>query len=180
MYTGNKVLTSRDDALKLLDVLDAPEHLKTHARLVGEAADLIIKKCDDMGFPIDGNFVRVGVAIHDIGKIAHTNEMTGAGSEHEPEGEKILLQQGVDPAIARCCLSHARWASMACSIEELLIALADKLWKGNRVEKLELKVIDQLALLVSKERWDIFAELDSHFEEIADGGQERLQRSVSG
>jgi len=174
------VLTSRDDALKLLDVLGAPEHLKTHAQLVGEAADLIIKKCDDMGFPIDGNFVRIGVAIHDVGKIIHANEMTGPGSEHEPGGEEILLQQGVDPAIARCCLSHARWASMECSNEELLIALADKLWKGQRVEELELKIIDQLALLSGSERWDIFAELDGHFEEIASGGHERLQRSVSG
>jgi hypothetical protein len=174
------VLTSRDDALKLIDVLGAPEHLKTHIQLVGEAADLIIKKCDDMEFPIDGNFVRIGVAIHDVGKIVHANEMTRAGSEHEPEGEKILLQQGVDPAIARCCLSHARWASMECSTEELLIALADKLWKGKRVEELELKIIDRLALLGGSDRWDIFAELDGYFEEIAADGHERLQRSVSG
>ena len=173
------MLTSRDDALVLLDVLGAPEHLKTHARLVGEAAELIIEKCDEMGFPIDGNFVRIGTAIHDVGKIVHTNEMTGPGSEHEPGGEKMLLQQGVDPAIARCCLSHARWASMECSIEELLIALADKLWKGKRVEELELKIIDRLALLNVSDRWDIFAELDGHFEEIAAGGHERLQRSVS-
>ncbi len=174
------MLNTRNDALKLLDVLGAPEHLKTHAHLVGEAADLIIKKCDDMGFPIDGGFVRIGVVIHDVGKIVHTNEMTGSGSKHEPGGQKMLLQQGVDPAIARCCLSHARWASMDCSIEELLIALADKLWKGKRAEELELKIIDQFALMIGKQRWDIFAELDSHFEEVAAGGHERLQRSVSG
>lgn len=172
------MLDSRNDAYKLLDELDAPDHLKTHVRLVGEAAELLIEKFTELGLPIDFNFIRIGVAVHDIGKIKYTNEMGGPGSEHEPEGEKILLNLGADPKIARCCMSHARFSTMECSIEELIIALSDKLWKGKRVEELELEVIDACSALTGNDRWDLFTELDHHFELIAEGGDDRLQRSV--
>jgi hypothetical protein len=59
-----------------------------------------------------------------------------------------------------------------------LIALSDKLWKGKRVESLELKVVDFAAQHLGKDRWDLFPELDYEFEEIASGGHDRLQRSV--
>ncbi|MFC3152290.1 HD domain-containing protein [Litoribrevibacter euphylliae] len=173
------MLNSIQDAYSLLDKLNAPEHLKIHVRLVGEAADLIIDTLQGLGFLLDFEFIRIGVAIHDIGKIIHTNEMIGPGSEHEPEGEQMLLELGVDARIARCCLSHARFDSMNCSIEELLIALSDKLWKGKRVESLELKVIDTLAQIKGTDRWDLFADLDACFENIAAGGHDRLQRSIN-
>jgi len=171
-------LNSRKDAYELLNQLEAPEHLKLHVRLVGEAADLLIDKCNELEVSIDETLIRIGVAIHDIGKIVHVNEMTGVGSEHEPEGEKILLSKGIDPKIARCCLSHAQWKKMECSLEELLIALSDKLWKGKRVQELELQVIDRVSELLGKDRWAVFEELDTQFEHIASGGHERLQRSV--
>lgn len=177
--TEERVLNSREDAYQLLDNLNAPEHLTIHVRLVGEAADLVIEKLEELEVSLNFEFIRIGVAIHDIGKIVHTNEMTGPGSEHEPEGERILLEKGVEPEVARCCLSHARFESMSCSIEELCIALSDKLWKGKRVESLELKVIDHIAKIKGVGRWDIFADLDSCFETVAAGGHERLQRSVA-
>ncbi len=173
------MLASREDAYDLLDSLNAPAHLMTHVKLVGEAADILIRKCEDLELVLDYDFIRIGVAIHDIGKIVHPREMSGPGSEHEPEGERILLEKGVTAKLARVCMSHARWKNMECSTEELLIALSDKLWKGKRVEDLELAVIDQIANLLNLERWDIFPDLDFSFEEIASGGHERLQRSVS-
>ena len=169
---------SRQEAFELIDNLSAPEHLKNHVTLVGEAADLLISAIDDLGVKLDFEFIRAGVVIHDIGKIVHTNEMTGPGSDHEPEGEKILIEQGVSPKLARVCMSHARWNKMECSFEELIIALSDKLWKGKRVASLELDVVDRAAEHLQKERWDIFLEFDMKFEEIASGGHERLQRSV--
>lgn len=170
--------SSRNEAFELLNKLGAPEHLKTHVTLVGEATDLLISALQELGVEIDFEFIRTGVVIHDIGKIIHSSEMTGPGSEHEPEGEKILINNAASPKLARVCLSHARWDKMECSIEELVIALSDKLWKGKRVESLELAVIDNTADILQKERWDIFPELDLKFEEIASGGHERLQRSV--
>lgn len=173
-----KLLKTRNQAYAFLESLGAPKHLLMHVTLVGEAADLILNKLEELGVRIDDEFVRIGVAIHDTGKIVHTHEMTAPGSEHEPEGQKILLENGISKKIARCCLSHARWQNMDCSIEELLVALSDKLWKGKRVESLELEVIDRIATLLGKERWDIFADLDSQFELIAADGNIRLDRSI--
>lgn len=172
------MLNSKTEAFEFVKSLDAPSHLLTHVTLVGEAADLLINKCEQLLLKIDPEFVRVGVIIHDVGKIKHPNEMSGPGSEHEPSGERLLLEKGISEKIARCCLSHARWDQMECSIEELLIALSDKLWKGKRVEQLELLVIDRISTMLDKERWDIYQELDSHFELIASSGDQRLERSM--
>lgn len=173
------MLSTREEAYKLLSSINAPEHLITHVKLVGEAADLLIAKLEELCVKLDYNFIRAGVVIHDIGKTIHAKEMTGPGSEHEPSGEKLLLEKGINPHLARVCMSHARWKEMECSTEELLIALSDKLWKGKRIEELELEVVDRIASLLKAERWDIFLDLDLYFEEIASGGHERLQRSVS-
>ncbi len=168
----------RKEAFRILDKLNAPEHLKRHVSLVGEAADLIIEYLNEKGIELRMDFIRAGVVIHDIGKIVHTHEMTAAGSNHESEGQRILSEMGYPPELARVCVSHAQWHKMGCSDEELLIALSDKLWKGKRVPGLELLVIDRLAVLLGKERWDVFEALDSLFENIAAGGDERLRRSV--
>ncbi len=88
------------------------------------------------------------------------------------------MKHGISPKIARICISHGQWHSMNCSFEELAVALADKLWKGKRVEKLEHKVIERISLLLKKDQWDIFTDLDSCFEKVAAGGIERLNKSV--
>jgi hypothetical protein len=115
--------------------------------------------------------------LHDAGKILHPEEFSQKGSQHEPAGEALLLSHQVPPHIARCCLSHAQWSSMNCSLEELLVALADTLWKGIRKQELELRVIDAIAAQRKKDRWDLFIELDALFEKIACGGDDRLRRS---
>jgi hypothetical protein len=66
---------------------------------------------------------------------------------------------------------------MQVTLEELLVALADKLWKGVRKPKLEERVIDLVATSVGKSRWDIFVDLDTCFEAIAADGVDRLERS---
>jgi len=66
---------------------------------------------------------------------------------------------------------------MQVTLEELLVALADKLWKGVRNPKLEERVIDLVAAALGRSRWDIFVELDTCFEAIAADGSSRLERS---
>ncbi len=171
------MIIDRNDAYQLLNELGSPKRLITHVQLVGEAAALIIEKLESMNFEFDKQLVELGAAIHDAGKIKHRNELDGPGSNHESEGEKMLLDAGVQAEVARCCMSHGRFTEMECSLEELLVALSDKLWKGKRVSDLEVRVIDGVAERLGKERWDIFIELDSTFEQIALGGDERLSRS---
>lgn len=89
----------------------------------------------------------------------------------------LLLANGVQPEVAQCCISHAAWKSDGVSFEERPVALADKLWKGKREADLELAVIDEIAHRLGCDRWDVFAQMDSVFEEIAVSGSERLQRS---
>jgi AraC-like DNA-binding protein len=154
------------DAYELLIALGAPKRLMIHLQLVGEAAEELLEQVRALGVGIDDDVVRLGAAVHDAGKIIHPNELDGDGSEHEEAGEKLFLGAGVRPAIARYCISHSRYDAMELSLEELLVALSDKLWKGKRISSLELRVIDRVAEILHKDRWDVFSELDDCFERI--------------
>jgi len=168
---------SSAEALALLKGLRAPPRLLRHVELVGEAADILLERFSSLGVAVDEEYVRVGVVLHDAGKVLHENELAASGAQHEPAGEQLLLTHGVSPEIARVCLSHARWRYMSVSLKELLIALADKLWKGVRSPDLEELVVSRVAAALSRDRWDLFVALDGAFEEIALGGDERLVRS---
>lgn len=170
-------MKSTDDARQLLTTLGASERLMLHTDLVAEAAELLLAKLDSIGVKPDTEFVRKAVILHDIGKIEHPDELSEPGSEHEAAGETRLLVRGVDPALARCCRSHAQWASMTCSLEELIVALADNLWKGKRIEALEMAAVKTIAERKGVALWDIFADLDTGFEAVAAGATHRLLRS---
>jgi predicted hydrolase (HD superfamily) len=165
-----------NETLLLLRSLKAPEKLLRHVMLVSEAGDLLLHALSKK-LALDENWVRCGILLHDAGKILHPEELSQKGSQHELAGELLLLSHQVPPHIARCCLSHAQWPSITCSIEELLVALADTLWKGIRKQELELTVIDAIAARLHQGRWDLFIELDALFEEIASSGDDRLRRS---
>jgi len=168
---------NRDEALALLREIGAPPRLYRHAELVGEAADLLLAGLNRFRVQADEEYVRVGAALHDAGKALHRSELIGPGSNHEIDGERLLLSHGATPDVARVCRSHAQWETVAETVEELLIALSDKLWKGVRVARLEEVVIDRLAQSLQKDRWDCFTELDLLFEEVAATADSRLARS---
>jgi HD domain-containing protein len=171
-------VTTAADALVLLQTLGAPPRLLRHVELVGEAADALLLALTQQRVPTDAVFVRVGVVLHDAGKAIHPHELSGPGAAHEPAGERLLLDHGVPAKLARVCRSHAQWATLEVSLEELVIALADKLWKGVRVPALEERVIEGAAAATARDRWDLFIPLDAAFEEIAAGGDDRLARST--
>ena len=165
------------DAYKFLRQLGASSKLIRHVTLVGEAADLLIVKLHQLPVSFNEDFVRLGVAFHDAGKILHPEELTAKGNNHELAGEQLLIIHGVEPKLARCCRSHGQWESMECSFEELLVALADTLWKGKRISQLETIVIERLLGLCKRDYWELFVEMDSCFEAIASEGDSRLSRS---
>jgi wobble nucleotide-excising tRNase len=96
------------------------------------AANAAINAYDSLSLEFDATLIRLGVALHDAEKISYPSELDGPGSMHEPAGEALLLASGVQPKVARCCVTHGRWAETGVSFEELSVALADKLWKGKR------------------------------------------------
>jgi hypothetical protein len=168
---------SVEDANLLLARLGAPPRLLRHVALVGEAGERLLDRAAALLLPIDPALVRIGIVLHDAGKILVSAELDAPGGEHEPRGERLLLEHGVSPDLARICLSHARWSDMSVSLEELLVALSDKLWKGVRNAQLEERVINEAAKVLRRDRWDLFVELDSLFEDIAADGTARLERS---
>ncbi len=162
---------------KILEMIGAPQRLRVHGALVCEAADALLAQMRAMNVSVDEHWVRGGAWLHDAGKAVHRAELDAPGHFHEKAGEALLVAHGVDARIARCCVSHAAW-SAELPLEELLVALADKLWKGVRQQDLETIVVDAIAAAVKRDRWDVFVEVDACFEKIADDGPERLQRSL--
>lgn len=169
---------SVDDPRAVLEAIGAPPRLVLHGELVAEAAQSLLTTMHDLTLTLDEKWVLAGARLHDAGKVLHPEELDAAGASHEEAGQALLLAHGVDPKIARCCVSHARWRTMDCAFEELLVALADSLWKGVRRTELESKVIDEVVRRGKGDRWTLFVELDSAFERIADEGPSRLSRSA--
>jgi hypothetical protein len=66
---------------------------------------------------------------------------------------------------------------MTCAFEELIVALADNLWKGKRHPELEHRVMTEIAALSQQDYWEVFVDWDSEFERIAATGDARLARS---
>jgi hypothetical protein len=62
----------------------------------------------------------------------------------------------------------------------LLVALANKLWKGVRVGDLEERVIDTIAARLGKQRGDVYVALAGTFDEVAASAGARLMRSTLG
>lgn len=175
----SRPLASRGDALDLIRSLGASPRLVRHVELVGEAADLLLSAFDRERIAVDASRVRIGVVLHDVGKIRFPHELDQPGHDHEEAGEALLVAAGVDPSLARACVTHARWSQPGLSLEERLVALADKLWKGKREAALEELVIDQAASVKRCDRWDLFTALDEAFEAIASGADARLARSAT-
>ena len=172
------MLMSVDDALALLNALGAVPHLVQHHRLVGEAATEL---CDGLAAAGHDGFDRVevlvGAGLHDVGKILHPAEMHGRGSEHEDAGYRLLLEHGVPDRLARHAWTHAAWEEQG-ELEPLLVALADKLWKGRRVEALEERSIQRIATRSGQDYWAVWSEISEVLDSIAAGAGERLSRSA--
>ncbi len=165
--------------LRLLSEIGASPWLVRHHELVLEAATLL---CDLVFRRLDLNFDReqvlTGAAVHDAGKIVHPEEMSEPGHQHELAGQRLLMEHGVEPRLARFCVTHASWNAPRTAIEDLLVALADKLWKGKRETELEQVVANAIARDTKREAWEVFEALDSICEEVAAEGPARLARSV--
>ncbi len=168
-----------DETFQLLRIIGAPPRLLRHGELVCEAAELLIAGLQKLRVPIHADFIRVGAALHDAGKTVRPEELERPGSAHEPAGEALLLHHGATADIARVCRSHAQWREMDVTLDELLVALSDKLWKGVRNGALEELVVERVAAVTKKERWEAFTALDALFENVAADADGRLERSVT-
>jgi hypothetical protein len=167
------------DAIRWLASRGANAWLVRHHELVLEAAEEIVDRLKrGLAIDLDVAHVLVGAALHDAGKIEHPSEMREPGHDHEHAGERMLLDAGFAPHIARACVTHAAWSDPRATLEDRSIALADKLWKGKRDGELEAALLEDLALRTRRTTWEIFDAFDNLCEAIAERGPERLARSV--
>lgn len=167
-------------ARELLESLNAPPRLMAHLRAVHDVAWQLADWVSQH-YPVafDRTAVLFGAAVHDIGKTVHAGELSGPGSDHEHAGYEILLAHGVDPRLARFARNHASWHADGIDLEDLLVSLADKVWKGKRVQELEQLVTDRLAEAGGEEPWQVFMALDDELSRIAEDADRRLAFQAS-
>jgi hypothetical protein len=164
------------EAAELLGRLSAPPRLVAHLRAVHDVAcqltDWLATTHPRLRF--DRDAVLYGAATHDIGKVLHVEELSGPGNKHEEAGRRLLLEAGVEPRLARFAGTHGSWTADGIELEDLLVSLADKVWKAKRVDDLEQLVVDRVVAESGQERWKVFLELDDELGRLAEGADERL------
>jgi hypothetical protein len=169
------------DAVNLLRLLDAPPRLAAHLRAVHDVAcqltDLLTRRHPNLTF--DRSAVLFGAATHDIGKVIHVDELSGPGSAHEQAGHALLLTHRVPERLARFARTHGSCTEPEITVEDLLVSLADKIWKAKRVTDLETLVIDRLAVATGVEHWQAFTDLDDILDQLATGADQRLAYQAS-
>ncbi|WP_443066307.1 HD domain-containing protein [Streptomyces sp. NBC_01262] len=169
------------EAAELLHSVDAPPRLVAHLRAVhdvaGQLLEWIATRNLDLG--INPEAVLFGAATHDIGKTLHLAELSAPGAQHEEAGRELLMAQGVDSVMARFAATHAAWTTEEAGMEDLLVSLADKIWKNKRVPELEDLVVAGLAAASGRSVWEEFLDLDSVLARIGDQADERLAFQMS-
>ncbi|MFC3450049.1 HD domain-containing protein [Amycolatopsis speibonae] len=169
-----------DDVSALLEELSAPPRLAAHLRAVHDVAcslaDWLEKQHPDVAF--DREATLFGAAVHDIGKTIHREELSGPGSAHEQAGYELLVSRGIDADRARFARTHAAW-NADVGVEDLLVSVADKVWKAKRVTDLEQLLVDRLTVVSGQPSWEVFLALDDMLDRIAATADGRLAFQAS-
>ena len=154
--TQKKIANARED-------LEVPTALRKHLDIVERCAGVILeglaKRFPELSF--DREAVFFGAATHDLGKALHLDELSKPGKKHEAAGYRWLRARGFPDRLARFARTHGAPIDDRLSLEDLLVMLADKLWKGRRVEALESSLIARIAVAEGVERWEVFQALDA-------------------
>ena len=171
-----KLLDLPTELENLLEILNSPERLKRHLRIVHATAFEILKqlKVEWPTLDLNQELILFGAATHDIGKTEITDELFESGKRHELTGMIILLNHGFTKEQSRFALTHGNWQDDSLNIEDLLVALSDKIWKGSRIDDLEKLLGQKLSSMLNCNYWDVYGKLDSILSRIALGADEKL------
>jgi hypothetical protein len=163
------------EIVELLGKLGASQRLIAHLALVHDVAIRIMREVDQLWpcLKYDRQAVIIGAATHDIGKTIHADELSDSGNQHETIGPGLLIQHGIPEIYARFALTDGQW-EQSTGIENLLVALADKIWKGTRNKDLEMKIARQVSSVCAEEVWSVYIKLDDILSPIAKDADERL------
>ena len=148
-----------------------------HLILVHDLAGKLVKEIARLWLDADFDWGRVlfGAATHDIGKAVYPEELVAPGHKHERKGTELLEEYGVPKSWARFAYTHANWKDEpTITLEDMLVALADNLWKGKRLAELEDRFVKTVCASTGKETWEVFAEFDQICESLASEADARL------
>lgn len=153
----------------LLDELDAPHNLRRHLTIVhSTASDLLLKiKNNIPECNFNGRLILFGAGTHDIGKIQFRSELREKGNLHETAGYKILLEHGFSEKQSRFAKTHGNWRAENLTIEDLLVTLSDKIWKGKRIIELEEQICQMISKQAKIDYWTIYLKFNSILENLA-------------
>jgi len=159
----------------LLDV-QAPARLGAHLRAVHDVACQLTTEARRRwpSWVFDVEAVHFGAAVHDIGKVIHPEELSGPGSAHEQAGWDLLIARGLPPELARFARTHASWQAPGVEAEDLLVGLADKIWKGHRIKDLEQAVLERITTVLGAPAWQVFLDLDDILARLSQDADTRL------
>ncbi len=148
--------------VELLEELNSSERLKRHLQIVYSTATELIKQIKQEWETIDfnENLILLGASTHDIGKSEITRELYERGKEHELKGKYILQKHGFKKEEARFAFTHGNWQEEGLTIEDLIVSLSDKIWKGKRIEELEEKVAKVISDNLKIDYWEVYVKLD--------------------
>ena len=145
----SRQLPSQEAALMLLAEKGCSRGVAKHCLAVSELAVEIAKACRERRVNVNVDLVRIGGLLHDIGR-ARTH-----GVDHAIEGSQIVKSLNLPDAIARIVERHVGsgitakeaeklgWpvkSYVPTSIEERIVAYADKLIEGSRRVSIETAV----------------------------------------
>ena len=159
---------------EIFAALAAPPRLRSHLALVHDVACQIVGALDSRwpDLRYDRAAVLFGAATHDIGKAVHRR---GAfRSRHAPRGGRNeAAHRARHFPTPRSFRSHARGGRApepSLDLEDLLVRLADKVWKGVRDDAVENQVAGAIASQQTIEVWQAFMFLDDLLSTVAAGG----------
>ncbi|YCK42779.1 phosphohydrolase [Actinomadura sp. ATCC 39365] len=166
---------------ELLSDVGSPLRLVAHLRAVHDVAYQLVAWLEKHRPTLifDREAVLFGAATHDIGKAVHLGELSGPGAAHEEAGQALLLGRGVNPEHARFAATHASWTRQDVGLEDLLVSLADKVWKNKRVPDLEDLIVARLSEATGRATWEEFIALDEILSHIGERADERLAFQAS-
>jgi hypothetical protein len=161
----------------LLTAEQASPRLVAHLTLVHDTALRLCRRLHKTWprLAVDSAAIAFGAATHDIGKARIPAELSAPGTLHEAEGERLLLDHGIDPALARFARTHGAWAEATdMPLEDLLVVLADTAWKAKRSKALDDALAGAVAGATGNAPWDAFMKLDAIIDVIAATADDRL------
>ena len=161
---------------EILEKLNSPKILNRHLQIVYSTAYDLLRSIKNKwpSIIINEELVLFGAGTHDIGKVEIKTELFQSGKKHEEVGKYLLQDLGFTEDESRFAFTHGNWQQEGLVLEDLLVSLADKIWKGKRIDELEEKVINTMSDRLKISFWEIYEPFNDILEHLSTGADKRL------